>query len=779
MSEPVTRDHPPVWLELAAALLVPAAVVGFSRVFDDMSAIIPIAGAALMSSAVAVVGRRLRLPLTVTAVVSIGLLMTLIVYRYAPGTTRFGILPSGETLDVVSTLLDDLVVNFREMKSPVPAIAPFVGAAMVGAWLMAFLTDWGAMRLRLAFEPVFPAALLFVFTAIPPISAGRNRVLSTAVLAAAIALWAVCQRAYKLTEQNLWLPNHERRGPATVARIASTLAAIAVVGGTVGASRLPFVDDEPMYSFSEQRDPTRQVVSPFVNIDKRLVEQTDQVLFVVQADQPSYWRIAGLDTYEDNIWKVAGDFSPEDGDLPGQALGGTRQELEQIIQIRSLAAIWLPAAFAPARIVETTADLTWNGETSSLTVSNDIPTSDGVDYTIVSSLPDFSADDLRAASEDIPEEIAARYLTLPDPGSITPRVRELAEQLTAGQTTRYDKMRALQDHFRNNYGYSINLGPGGADPIATFLDERRGFCQQFSGTFALMARSIGVPTRVATGFTWGDPSTNADGQTVYTVTGRHTHAWPEVYFEGLGWVPFEPTPGRGLPGAARYTGATPEQDSEVEQSPPSEQAAPVTPPQVENQIEQPVPETPAAEEVTTSDGIGLDINIPWRLLIVPAIILLYIASMLGFWRFRRTRRRSRATDPGSKVANAWTEACETLSLGFDVDRLPAETRTEFAGRLVDGGIVGSEPMQELAELSTTARFYPEGILEPQVKSAISRAAEVERLVHEAVPARTRVSRMLDPRRLIHLSSDRRKTIETRWSDPTLDQRAGELVELSD
>ena len=95
------------------------------------------------------------------------------------------------------------------------------------------------------------------------------------------------------------------------------------------------------------------------------------------------------------------------------------------------------------------------------------------------------------------------------------------------------------------------------DAIRSFLDARRGYCEQFAGTYAAFARSIGLPARVAVGFTPGELT---DG--VYVVRGQHAHAWPEVWFEGIGWVPFEPTPGRGAPGAQSYTFVEPQQSTE-------------------------------------------------------------------------------------------------------------------------------------------------------------------------------------------------------------------------
>ncbi len=92
---------------------------------------------------------------------------------------------------------------------------------------------------------------------------------------------------------------------------------------------------------------------------------------------------------------------------------------------------------------------------------------------------------------------------------------------------------------------------------AASSNARRGYCEQFAGTYAAFARSIGLPARVAVGFTPGELT---DG--VYVVRGQHAHAWPEVWFEGIGWVPFEPTPGRGAPGAQSYTFVEPQQSTE-------------------------------------------------------------------------------------------------------------------------------------------------------------------------------------------------------------------------
>ncbi len=746
------RALPPATLEIAAALLVPAASYGFVRVFAHGDAVIPVIGAGFLSTAVAVLLRRLRVPLAAAGAVSLVFLLALIANRFTPGTVRFGFIPTSATLDEAEVLITELIRNFQELKTPVEALDPFIATAMIAAWVMAFLTDWGALRLRLAFEPVLPAGLLFIFSAV--LGAGTHQVVTTVAFAAAIAFWAVVQRTVNLAEGNAWLANDRRRGTTGVAQAAAVFAAMAVIAGIVVGPRLPGADAQEMLSFRDQGDPTRVVVSPFVSIEARLVEQSATELFTVTSSQPSYWRLAGLDEYDDNIWKVAGNFSPEDGELPGATVeGGAREDVQQDYSVSALQEIWLPAAFAPAEIVETTARLTWNAESGSLTVANDIPNSDGVEYSLISSIPRFTAEELAAAPETVPPEIAERYLPLPP---VSPLVRSEAERVTAGAITRYDKMLALQDFFRS-FEYSVNLNPSdGRDPLEQFLDDRIGFCQQFAGTFAVMARTLGIPARVAIGFTWGDPVGQADdGRTVYQVTGRQTHAWPEVWFEGLGWVAFEPTPGRGAPAAVDYTGLPAAQDSLIQ---PDNPDGPVTTTTLAPSDPGTVDQGPLVPELDLGGGDGggsldddggsfISLTALLWILGIGGLVAAYAGGIPAYHQLRRQSRRQRIDSPATGVETAWAEVTESLELGYGLTRRPAETRREYARRLASDMRVPREEMGELANKVTVARYYPTGLAAGDAARADELAAAIEQSIASRVPVFTRWKRLVDPKRL--------------------------------
>jgi transglutaminase-like putative cysteine protease len=151
--------------------------------------------------------------------------------------------------------------------------------------------------------------------------------------------------------------------------------------------------------------------------------------------------------------------------------------------------------------------------------------------------PDEAA--LRSAGTDYPDWIRSRYLQLPK--DLPQRVHTLARDLTATAPTPYDRAVAIQEYLRSNMEYSLDVTepPTREDAVNFFLfGSRKGFCDYYATAMAVLARSAGIPSRIAFGYATGifDP---AGGK--YTVLQSDTHAWPELYFPGIGWVEFEPT----------------------------------------------------------------------------------------------------------------------------------------------------------------------------------------------------------------------------------------------
>ncbi|MEZ5228052.1 MAG: transglutaminaseTgpA domain-containing protein [Acidimicrobiales bacterium] len=420
------RRPTPASLEIVAAVLVPAAVLGFARVFTTWRDVAPVVVASLLSSLLAALLRRARVPLVIAAVLSIVGLAELIIARYAPGTTRYGLLPTGDTREALRLLVDDGVTQFRELRAPVEPLPPFIAAAIIGAWVLAFLTDWAAMRLRLALEPVLPAALLFIF--LDPRLGSAPDQLHRDLRDGRRPLGRGPTNP-DLSE-GVWL-TVDRTRPFSVLRSASLVAVVAIVAGVFSGPRLPGAGTDELYDWRNQSDPTRQVTSPYVSIEKRLASQQNIEMFTVVADRPAYWRLAGLDGFSGNVWTTKGGFEKRNGDLPGAATtSGTTATLDQTFTITGLSEIWLPAAFAPSRLLDTgDATITWNAEISSLTVDNERPDSDGLTYELQSVLP-CSPPKNCGRHRRLPTEIcwsATRHFQV-----ISPIVAQEAQRLTAG-----------------------------------------------------------------------------------------------------------------------------------------------------------------------------------------------------------------------------------------------------------------------------------------------------------------------------------------------------------
>ncbi len=179
------------------------------------------------------------------------------------------------------------------------------------------------------------------------------------------------------------------------------------------------------------------------------------------------------------------------------------------------------------------------GQLDLTTISMDPPLKAGSPYAVRANVSNPTVLALRESGEEYPEWIKERYLQMPD--DFSPRITELARQIAGEELTPYDKAVAVTQYLRRTITYteSVPEPPRNRDPLEWFLfDQRAGFCNYYASAEVLMLRSLGVPARLVVGYaegTW-DPE-----QELYTVLGKDSHAWPEVYFPTLGWIAFEPT----------------------------------------------------------------------------------------------------------------------------------------------------------------------------------------------------------------------------------------------
>lgn len=170
----------------------------------------------------------------------------------------------------------------------------------------------------------------------------------------------------------------------------------------------------------------------------------------------------------------------------------------------------------------------------------------GVRYVVYSRIDPPPASALRAAPDIVPQGYEVYVQLAPE---ITDEVKKLAQEITRDARTNYDKAEAVRAWLQTNLSYSrVMESPGSTEPIHFFLfDRKQGHCEYFASAMAILLRAVGVPTRNVNGFLGGEWNEYED---YIAVRAGDAHSWVEVYFHGLGWVTFDPTP----PGEADILG---------------------------------------------------------------------------------------------------------------------------------------------------------------------------------------------------------------------------------
>lgn len=734
--------------EVSLTALTCAAGVGLLRLFADASFVPQVVVSAAVAHTLAAWCRRRGLGVGTTSLLAAVGVVFVTTWLVLSDTTVFGI-PTGETISTFWRELGDAWTLFGDVKAPAPTVPGFVLAATVGVWGLALLADTAAFRAAGLVEAMVPASTLFVFGA--ALGAPRYRVPVTALyLGALLAFWLTA-RAHRQLSSPTWMARDESTGVRAMMRTGLAIGAVGVVAAVLLGPNLPGADAEALIPWrNSDRDSggSRVTVSPLVDIRTRIVDQAATEVFQVESPVRSYWRLTALETFDGRIWSSSRKYRSARGTLDSAAPDDELpiEVVEQEFNITHLDSIWLPAAFRPVGIDDIEAR--YDDESSSLLTeaSNAI----GARYVVQSALPRVDAAQLASAGSLVPDEIAATYLRLPR--DFPQSVRDLATGVVAGAATPYEAAKRLQDFFRTGeFTYDLAVPPGhSADALEQFLFQtRRGYCEQFAGAYAAMARAVGLPARIGVGFTTGE--LGPDG--AYTVRGYHGHAWPEVHLAGYGWLPFEPTPGRGIPGGEPYTGV------------PESQATPGDPTTATTLATTTTlaPATPAPGETTLpsfdigDSGAGGDLPdgapSPWprrllvTLLVLVLVPLLWAGAVTLFTLLRRWRRRAAAQTPGERVAVAWEEVGEALAR-TGVPPRRSETPAEYAERAARVTELDRELLAELALLTTESRYAPPDAIsidDDAAASALLTAREVERTVAKQLDRKTKVRSAFDPR----------------------------------
>jgi transglutaminase-like putative cysteine protease len=725
--------------EVLFGLVTVATVLSLRRVFAGGEWLVPLLVHAVLAHATVAVLRRRQVPLGAALLGAFAVGAVTIAAVHAGEATTYGI-PTPATLDALLTAVADAFGQFGDIKAPTEALDGFLIATAVAIWAGAIAGDWAAFRADAPLEGILPAASLFAIASV--LGADVDRVLLAGVWIGTVLAFVLVRRAERIGRTSTWVGDQRHRGPRALVLLGVGLAVAATAAAALVGPRLPGAESEAVLSLTDLGDDdpgTRVTVSPLVDIRSRLVQQADVEVFRVRSDVRSYWRLTSLETFDGAIWKSNGSYGRASGDLDaGVPVASDRIVFDQRYEVAALAQIWLPAAYEP-RAVRTDDPVRYDEVSGTLIVDSELPTSDGLTYVVRSALPQHQPDALAAASREAPAGLAATFLQLPD--DLSPAVRDLAASIVAGSGSPYEAALRLQDHFRTGFTYDIAVDLAhDIDDLDTFLFEvRAGYCEQFAGAFAAMARSVGLPSRVAVGFTPGvaDPS----DPTLFRVRGEHAHAWPEVYLGEYGWVAFEPTPGRGAPFAEQYTGV-PEQQAASggdgstattvpEDAPVTDEAAPTTtapdmsPPTFPEEAGSQVGTDAPAEERAPNPW---PLRIALALAVVVAALATYLVGVLAAGAVRHALRRRRADTPVAQVALAWEEsldAARRAGVGVRRSATQSQAAAEIGRRIpdVEGDIAVLARSVEAAAFSPAP---PDGAAGEQALALADRIGETTR-----------------------------------------------------
>ncbi|MEU4098576.1 DUF3488 and transglutaminase-like domain-containing protein [Streptomyces sp. NPDC026673] len=563
---------------------------------------------------------------------------------------------------------------------------------------------------------------------------------------------------------------------------------------------------------------TISAVNPVVALQDNLNQPDDRIVLRYRTNAASnsemYLRIVALDRFTGDKWEPAQRaLTAVPKALPGpQGLGSTVKSTEAVTSVaadKSYVQMWLPLPYPATRVQ---VGGRWRFEPTGRTIIGDRgQTTSGTQYQVNSLQLEPTPQQLAAAP---PADAKLREEYTQVPGTLPEVVATTALQVTKDASNDYERAVALQRWFTSGaftYDTSVRSGTG-VQAITRFLRNKEGFCIHFAFTMAAMARTLGIPARVAVGFTPG--SLEPDG--AYAVGLKDAHAWPELYFEGVGWTRFEPTPTRGnAPGYTQEAAASDSgpaaPDTPEETAGAGASTGPTVSPSCvgkDAQLGNCDPLAQASGGETDDKGLWPRVG-EWTLRIlawavVPLIVLVLLLPLL--WRRRQrvqrlgggqdpaalaawlqltgrapnpagaegdgrhgeARQTPKGTEPddmgardGARTLAAWLELIDTA---WDYGLRPDESETprRVAARLIrDGGLEG--PAAEAARRLATS--VEQALFSPRPPMATGTAKDV-RLVRDGLrgnaDAVTRIRALLLPRSTVRVVW----RLTERWSAAT-------------
>jgi transglutaminase-like putative cysteine protease len=521
-------------IQMSALLLLALgiAISGLHSVLEDITWWFSAFGVMFVVFTAAAVTRffiRQRWLGTAAAVVASVLVVTVL---FAADTAFLGFIPTGTTIARFGSLIstgNESIANQTLPAYATPGIQFLICIAVAG---FAVVMDAVALWLR---APALAGIPLFVVVVVPSVISASLTDGFTFELAAVVYLLIILGRGRRIQ-------------PA----VAVAAGVIAVLGALVVPTALPSVTAAGSAGSGVGTLGTN--INPIINLgaDLRSSNATPALSYTTSSPTGEYLRLTTLDTFVGKQWEPAtptlkpGNKVDNIGSPPGLSPAVKVENESTTVQVGAAKGSWLPIPYPSSSIRGLTG--TWSWQDDTLSVRSASASMEGQRYSVTSLDVQPTLQQMEAAAPS-PANALAKV-----PAGLDPIVAATAKKVVGAATTDFDKAVALQNWFRDGtFTYSTKAPAAdgydgsGLNVIVPFLKAKSGYCIHFATTMAVMARTLGIPSRVAVGFLPGVLThVGAKKTAVYQVSSSNLHAWPELYFKGVGWVRFEPTPSKGF-----------------------------------------------------------------------------------------------------------------------------------------------------------------------------------------------------------------------------------------
>ncbi|HYO41098.1 MAG TPA: DUF3488 and transglutaminase-like domain-containing protein [Nocardioidaceae bacterium] len=681
--------RPSTWLvSLLAALATWVTLLSWTPFAERASAyMVPLLVACLLVAGTGIALRAARLPAPLVVALQLVLLLLWFQQGFAGDAAIGGLLPTPASVGAMTDVLRESVFVSQSFRAPIPAEAAlgFYPLVIVAGSLTALLVDLLAVGLRRA--PLAGLPLLAAYTAAVSILDGgvpavkfAGAALCFLFLIAAAEEQRLARWGASLTTGTLGPDTPDRPAPgqavwSSARKIGLTTTALAVAAPLFLPSISATLFDGGPGRGNGNGDAV-SISNPMVDLKRDLTRGADLDVVAMRTSDPdpSYLRLSVLDAFDGEAWRPSARDIPveqrADGALPkppGLLTDVRSRTYSASLQISdSFDSRWLPSPY-PVAALDAPGDWRYDRGTMDFVSATEDQDSAGLRYDLRSLTLSPSATQLSEAA------VAPSSVSTPNtavPRGLSPFVRRLALSVTDPEKSKFEQAVDLQRFFRQDGGfrYSLERSAGnGTDSLVQFLTTgeggRVGYCEQFAAAMALMGRTLNIPSRVAVGFL--KPERAAPNTYVYST--HDLHAWPEMYFGGIGWVRFEPTPQSRADDVPAYTTqqiAAPV--APTASSAPSSAAA-------ADRLDKIAEAQAAAEKEGDGGGVRTATVAAWAGGALAVALLLLAPRLLR--ELVRRRRWAGASTPGGRVEAAWDEIRDTaadLAISWD-DRVTLRT----------------------------------------------------------------------------------------------------------